>query len=368
MRFWKRFGGTLIALLALAVMLTGTVMAAEPAQKGIEVQLNGKNLAFTDAVSEITGSRAVIIADMDALFGDATFKLLDSFAAYSEKQNALNNAAVSGKLDIEVADRTGKLGSGSVKLGASMEGVVGNKGAQLTGKVDLSGLAEALGASGGSPMEQAMITAMLESLSGMTAELRIDLDEGMLYFLLPTELTGEENTWCSLDFGAYQAELLGAMNVSQMAQLEGAGVQESLVWVMKNMPLDDVDASYAVLSELAGLYVDMLSDQAFAKSGNTCSAKTVLEDIVNLEVTLTRRGQDIVAMDIVMTASIEEDGTKMTMTMTEKAAPDKVTANISMTMEDGEMSVKLSMAMTCVPTRKAPEVAPTAGAWVVPMA
>lgn len=458
MKAWKRLGGALITLLALTVMLTGTAMAAEPAQKGIEVQLNGGSLAFTDAVPEITGSRtyvpfravleamgaevgydaqtrtvsarrdgvavtmvpgqkemtvtedgqtrtvkmnaapyikesngrtyvpiryaaealgytvgwdadsrAVIIVDVDALFGDATFKLMDSFAAYSEKQNTLDNAAVTGKLSIEAADRTGETLPKPVRIGGSIDGIVGEKGAQLTGKLNLSGMEALFGEFGETPLEQAMIKAMLETLSNMNAELRMDLEKGMLYFYLPAGLTGEENTWYSVDFSAYQAELLSALNAAQLAQLKDAGIKESLVWVMENLPLDDVDTSYATLAELAKVYTDMLSDQAFTKSGNTHKAKMVLEDIVNLEVTLTQRGQDIVAMDIVMTASAEEDGMKVAMTMTENASPGKVTAKLTMTMQDEDADLKFDFDLSCAPTRKTPAVTPPASAKIVPM-
>ena len=460
MKTLKRLGGALIALLALTVMLTGTALAAEPAQKGIGVQLNGESLTFTDAVPEITGdrtfvpfravleamgakvdydpqtrtvsaqrdgvtvtmvpgrkelnvtedgqtravemdvapyikesngrtylpiryaaevlgytvgwdgvSRTVIIVDVDALFGDATFGLMDNFAAYCDKQKAAENMTVTGSLNLDMTDKTGKLGSEPIKIGGSIDGVIGNKGAQLTGRLDLSGLDGLAGMSGGTPMEQAMIKAMLEALSDMTAELRLDLEKGMLYLSLPAELTGKENTWYSVDFAAYQAELLSALDMSRIAQLEGAGVRDSLVWVMENMPLDDADASYAALSEMARLYTGMLSDQAFTQKGGDYVAHIVLEDILTTDITLTKRGADIVAVDLVMTASADGDGVRMTMKVTEHAAPDKVTVDMDIAAEDADTAaVRLTMNLSCVPTQKAPLVTPPDGVEITPMA
>lgn len=460
MKLWKRFGAALIAAVALTAVLTGTALAAEPAQKGIGVQLNGQDLSFTDAAPEITGdrtflpfravleamgaqvdydsqtktvsaqrdgvtmsmvpgqkamtvteggqtrtvemdvapyintsngrtylpiryaaevlgytvgwdgsSRTVIIVDVDALFGSATFQLMENFSAYCNKQQSkLDNMAVTGKLDIEVTDKSGELGSKPIKIGGSVDGVVGEKGAQLTGQLSLSGLADLAGMSAGSPLEQAMIQAMLETLSSLSTELRMDLEKNMLYISLPAELTGAaQDAWYSVDLGAYEAQLLSALDMTQLAQLEEAGVRESLVWVMESLPLDDAEMSYTTLAELAKLYTDMLSDQAFTKSGNTHKAKFTLEDMVNLEITLTQRGQDIVAMDLSMTADAEEDGSAVKMTVTEHAAPDKVTIDVSMSVADSEMSVAFDMDLSCVPTTKAPVVTPPAGAQVIPM-
>lgn len=55
------------------------------------------------------------------------------------------------------------------------------------------------------------------------------------------------------------------------------------------------------------------------------------------------------------------------MSMTEHAAPDKVTVKMDMSVEDGEMSVKLAMDLDCVPTGKAPVTTLPAGVQAVPM-
>ena len=86
-----------------------------------------------------------------------------------------------------------------------------------------------------------------------------------------------------------------------------------------------------------------------------------------MTVTLTKRGEDIVAADIKMTCAVEEDGTKMTMTLTEHAAPDKVTVDMDMAMEDSDASMKLTLDLSCVPTTKSPVTTLPAGVQAVPM-
>lgn len=459
MKFWKRFGSVLLAVMA-AALLTGNALAAEPG--GIAVQLDGKDLAFTDAAPEITSERTflpfravlesmgaevgydaetstvsakrggvelamvpgqkqltvtedgqsrtvemdaapyikqsngrtyipvryaaeafgysvgwdqdnktVILVDVEALLGDATFELVDSFAAYCEKQNQAENMTMTGKLTLDLTDKTGELGSKPIKVTGSVDGVAGDKGAQLTFKLDLSGLKELAGQAGGTPMEQAMLEAMLNSLSSLSAEMRYDMEQETFYFLLPAELTGAENTWYSIDLGEYAAQLLEGFDMTRLDQLtqkEDLGVRDALVWALESVPLTDRDADYKVLAEAAGLYTQMLSDQAFTQKGNSYTARLTLEEIVNMEIVLTKKGEDIVAMDMTVTAAAEEDGMKLSVTMKEHATPDKEDVTMDMSMEDGEVSMKLHMELNSLPTKKAPATQPPAGAQVVPMA
>ena len=174
----------------------------------------------------------------------------------------------------------------------------------------------------------------------------------------PRELT--------LDLSGLTAELLETMNVSGLSQLEGATVGDALKWAVKSVPLSST-SDYAVLSQMVSIYVDMLSDQAFTKEGNTYVAKSVLEDTVNVTVTLTEQGEDIVALDLVMTAAMEEDGMSMTMTMTEHAAPNEVNMDMGMEMTYEGLGVKFHMDLSSLPTVKTPETVPPAGAQIIPM-
>ena len=468
MKLWKRFGAALLALTVLASMLTGTALAAEPENGGIAVQLDGKEMTFTDAAPEITSDRTflpfravleamgaevdydaetstvsaqkdgvklsmipgqtaltvtegdktrtvemdvapyikasnnrtyipiryaaealgysvgwdpygrtVILVDVDALFGDATFALMDNFAAYCEKQSKLDNYALSGTLglnmNLDMAAPDGTFQTVPVSAKGSVDGVVSGTGAQLAWKLDLSGMADVLKSLTG-------IGGLAPTLDG---EVRMDLESGMTYLAYPA------GTWYSLDLGAYWDELFNGLDMAQLIQLQtqlrDAGIREALVTVLRTIPVNDSTFSYSSLAMMADLYTAMLSDQAFAQKGNTYVVQmsmkdlaalvgegadvdqAALADIMDLTVTLTKRGSDIVAADIKMNCKVDEDGTKLVMTVDEHAAPDKVTVAMSMEVEAGEINVKLDMDLSCLPTNKAPETALPAGAQAIPL-
>ena len=119
---------------------------------------------------------------------------------------------------------------------------------------------------------------------------------------------------------------------------------------------------------MAQLYTDMLSDQAFTRNGSKYTAKTVLDGLVELETTLTRKGDDVVSVDLKMTASAEEEGMKMDITMTEHASPDKVDIAMDMTVSGDEAEVIFNMDLNCLPTAKAPQTQPPKGVTVTPVA
>lgn len=437
MKVLKRMGAALAALLALAVVLTGTALAAEPGDGGISVQLNGAPVAFTDAAPESTDgrtfvplravmdamnaqvdydsqtgtvaihrggvdlsmvlgqnsasvtedgqtrtmtmdvtpyvkegrtyvpvrfvaeafrcnvgwdsdSKTVIIVDVDALLGDATFELMDNFSAYCAKEE--KNMALDGTLSLDMA---GAALPEPVSAKGSLSGVTSGKGAQLNWKLEMSGLSELLGT----------------ALPNLEGELRMDLEKPTLYLTLPAALTGgQQDTWYSLDLGAYQTELLGTLDMTKLMQMdEDSGIREVLAAILQSMPLNDSQASYAALAQVTAVYTDMLSDQAFTQKGNTYVAQMKLEGVVDVTVTLTKNGNDIVSADMKMSCDVEEDGSKVTMTMDEYASPDKVTVAMRMEVNAGGTSFKLDLDMTGVSTNKTPVTTLPAGVQAVPM-
>ena len=331
--------------------------------------------AFGCNVGWDANSRTVIIVDVDALLGGATFDLMDNFAAYCAKLEQGQNMAVTGALNLEVADKSGEYFSKPITAKGTIDGITSDTRAQLNWELKLSGLSELAADSAGSPMEQVMLQAMLSALSDMKGEVRMDLESGMLYLSLPAGLTGgTDDAWYSLDFAAYQAELLSGLNMAQLTQLEAdAGVREALAAVIQMMPLNDSQYSYAGVAQVAQVYVDMLSDQAFTQKGNTYVAQMKLEDMMPMTVTLTKRGDDIVSADISMDFNSSafdaalNPTEKMSMKLTEHAAPGKVTVDMDMAMEDGDLSIKIGLDLSCVPTSKVPVTTLPAGVQAIPM-
>lgn len=331
--------------------------------------------AFGCNVGWDANSRTVIIVDVETLLGGTTFDLMDNFAAYCAKQEKGQNMAVTGALNLEVADKSGEYISKPITAKGTIDGITSDTRAQLNWELKLSGLSELAADSAGSPMEQVMLQAMLSALSDMKGEVRMDLESGMLYLSLPAGLTGgTDDAWYSLDFAAYQAELLSGLNMAQLTQLEeDAGVREALAAVIQMMPLNDSQYSYAGVAQVAQVYVDMLSDQAFTQKGNTYVAQMKLEDMMPMTVTLTKRGDDIVSADISMDLDSSafdaalNPTEKMSMKLTEHAAPGKVTVDMDMAMEDGDLSIKIGLDLSCVPTSKVPVTTLPAGVQAIPM-
>ena len=331
--------------------------------------------AFGCNVGWDANSRTVIIVDVETLLGGATFDLMDNFAAYCAKQEKGQNMAVTGALNLEVADKSGEYFSKPITAKGTIDGITSDTRALLGWELKLSGLSELAADSAGSPMEQVMLQAMLSALSDMKGEVRMDLESGMLYLSLPAGLTGgTDDAWYSLDFAAYQAELLSGLNMAQLTQLEeDAGVREALAAVIQMMPLNDSQYSYAGVAQVAKVYVDVLSDQAFVQKGNTYVAQMKLEDMMPMTVTLTKRGDDIVSADISMDFNSStfdaalNPTEKMSMKLTEHAAPGKVTVDMDMAMEDGDLSIKIGLDLSCVPTSKVPVTTLPAGVQAIPM-
>ena len=276
--------------------------------------------AFGCSVGWDQYQQTVVIVDVDSLFGDATFTLMDRLAAYSAKHE-IPNMALAGKMTLDLEDESGEELSQPIQVSGTAEGILGDTGLQMTAEADLTSLLALA-------PDYATRTMLEPLLKDLSIEIRADFESEMLYFsgpIMALVVNGESaDAWYSLDLGGMSAELLEAVNASNLSQLEDASVGEALKWAVKQVPLSST-SDYAVLSQMVSIYTEMLSDQAFTKEGNTYVAKAVLEDLVQITVTLTEQGEDIVAMDLTMEASIDEDGTTMALTVKEHAAPDKMT-------------------------------------------
>ena len=155
--------------------------------------------SFGCAVGWDQRAKTVIIVDVDALLGDSAFTLMDSFSAYCNKQDGADNMTLSGTMDLEAKDKTGAYLTKPLSAQGSIDGVVGDKGVQLAWKLKLSGLSELLTETA-SPVEQALMQQMMEALSDLKGDVRLDLEKNVVYWSLPAELTGvSRDVWYSLD-------------------------------------------------------------------------------------------------------------------------------------------------------------------------
>ena len=316
------------------------------------------------------GDKTVIIVDVDALFGDATFDLMDNFSAYCAKRESGKNMAMTGSLDLKVEDKSGQTLPKPVTAKGSIDGLTSDKGVQLTWKLKLSGLSELTAGSAATPLEEAMMKAIMSALSDLKGEVRMDLESSIAYLTIPAALAGtEQDAWYSLDFGAYEAELLSTLDMSKvMALKEGDGIRKVLEAVLGSVPLDDSQTSYDALAEITSLYMELLSDQSFTQKGNTYVAQMRLEDVMDMTITLTKRGDDIVSADIKAEASMAAGGERLSFGMTEHAAPGKVEMELDMAMTDSDISLTVHVETNSVQTTKAPVTTLPAGVEAIPIA
>ena len=146
--------------------------------------------AWGCAVGWDADTSTVVIVDVDTLLGDATFDLMDSFAAYCAKQEKNRNMAMTGALALDATDKSGQFLPKPVSAKGSIDGITSDKGLQMNWRLELAGLDGLVAGGAGSPMEQMLIQQLLAALSDLKGEVRMDIDSGMLYLSVPTELTG----------------------------------------------------------------------------------------------------------------------------------------------------------------------------------
>ena len=224
---------------------------------------------------------------------------------------------------------------------------------------------------------QAKTDALLKALKedGISMELRGDLGTGLLYFTLSGDALADAgipaDTWISMDLGA----LYGAMGVDYAALLDASKTLDPnalLQTALSGMALTDKDADYAAVSALVDGVAKFLSDESFVKDGTNYTATYTLEQdgaASTITFTLLMKDDAVVGYDLTMKATAGDDEAGIpAMSMDMKAGMD-ADNNMTVTMTvDSNNMFDLSLEMTggYAATDKAPELAPPAGATVIP--
>ena len=222
--------------------------------------------------------------------------------------------------------------------------------------------------------EQALLTALKEK--GVGLEMRMDMDEGMLYMTFTGEalesLGLPADTWYSMDMGALFEQL--GMDYAELMDLSKTlDASAMLEAMLQSADLSDKDTAYATVAGLVDSAAKLLSDEGFQKNGSDyTTAYTYTQDgaDMTLSFTLNTKNDKVVgyAMDIKMTmvtgAETGETTEVMTMTMgmDEK---NHMTAEMKMDLL-GLMSMNMTISGDYKTTDKTPAVEPPAGAVVVP--
>ena len=161
--------------------------------------------AFGCSVGWDQYQQTVVIVDVDSLFGDATFTLMDRFAAYSAKHE-IPNMALAGKMTLDLEDESGEELSQPIQVSGTAEGILGDTGLQMTAEADLTSLLALA-------PDYATRTMLEPLLKDLSIEIRADFESEMLYFsgpIMALVVNGESaDAWYSLDFGGMSAEQIG---------------------------------------------------------------------------------------------------------------------------------------------------------------
>lgn len=332
--------------------------------------------AFSCAVGWDGDEHTVMIVDVDALLGDATFENLDGWVRADLEREVPNPAKTTGQMSLKMTmpDAQGKIQA--YPLSATFSGISTDTKAELQMEMDFAELFALF--AGGSDLSAAD-KAELKKLSQAAVETRMDLESGKIYFTIdcPLLLTmigeglGDGNVWYLMDLaklsGAggfdYQSYLQG---IEEMLGSEYAGFRELMVSLLSDLELTSAAYDYEMLQTSAEILCALLSDQAMVKSGSNYTVNWALKEdssvLGQIKMTYQTSGDRLVGVKMEMTIDDGMDGMTLKMNVRE----DGTNTTMDMDIDLGS-DLKLSFALSAktVQANAQPAVEPPAGAQIV---
>lgn len=332
--------------------------------------------AFSCAVGWDGDEHTVMIVDVDALLGDATFENLDGWVRADLEREVPNPAKTTGQMSLKMTmpDAQGKIQA--YPLSATFSGISTDTKAELQMEMDFAELFALF--AGGSDLSAAD-KAELKKLSQAAVETRMDLESGKIYFTIdcPLLLTmigeglGDGNVWYLMDLAKlseaggfdYQSYLQG---IEEMLGSEYAGFRELMVSVLSDLELTSAAYDYEMLQTSAEILCALLSDQAMVKSGSNYTVNWALKEdssvLGQIKMTYQTSGDRLVGVKMEMTIDDGMDGMTLKMNVRE----DGTNTTMDMDIDLGS-DLKLSFALSAktVQANAQPAVEPPAGAQIV---
>lgn len=332
--------------------------------------------AFSCAVGWDGDEHTVMIVDVDALLGDATFENLDGWFRADLEREVPNPAKTTGQMSLKMTmpDAQGKIQA--YPLSATFSGISTDTKAELQMEMDFAELFALF--AGGSDLSAAD-KAELKKLSQAAVETRMDLESGKIYFTIdcPLLLTmigeglGDGNVWYLMDLAKlseaggfdYQSYLQG---IEEMLGSEYAGFRELMVSVLSDLELTSAAYDYEMLQTSAEILCALLSDQAMVKSGSNYTVNWALKEdssvLGQIKMTYQTSGDRLVGVKMEMTIDDGMDGMTLKMNVRE----DGTNTTMDMDIDLGN-DLKLSFALSAktVQANAQPAVEPPAGAQIV---
>lgn len=332
--------------------------------------------AFSCAVGWDGDEHTVMIVDVDALLGDATFENLDGWVRADLEREVPNPAKTTGQMSLKMTmpDAQGKIQA--YPLSATFSGISTDTKAELQMEMDFAELFALF--AGGSDLSAAD-KAELKKLSQAAVETRMDLESGKIYFTIdcPLLLTmigeglGDGNVWYLMDLAKlseaggfdYQSYLQG---IEEMLGSEYAGFRELMVSMLSDLELTSAAYDYEMLQTSAEILCALLSDQAMVKSGSNYTVNWALKEdssvLGQIKMTYQTSGDRLVGVKMEMTIDDGMDGMTLKMNVRE----DGTNTTMDMDIDLGN-DLKLSFALSAktVQANAQPAVEPPAGAQIV---
>ena len=319
------------------------------------------------------GQKAVIIDDVDAILADnqATYQRMDEYMAYAKtftQQDQKVTGSYNAALDVDSEDAD----IGPMNVDATLKGdytMIQQGQSAVQFKTGMT--ADAKIAINGQDVTQAILGGTGVKLPlNVDVDLRGDLTSGLFYLNMTglSDLAGlPDQTWYKLDLKDMfdQMSDTTGMDYTSLMKMSAASAdqsfQQTLADILKNAPVTSVNGTTAdTLRQLNS----MLADSSFKKSGSDY-VSTISEDGATVKFTLNYSGNKVVGYAVDMKADTDDMGG---MTMTVGMKDKTMSANVAVTVDDGEGSlVKLTMTMdgTYQATSQKPNTQPPAGAQIV---
>ena len=352
--------GLLSLLCALSLLAALVVPAAAADSNAIQVQLNGQNLSFTDAVPTANGGRTYLPFR-------TVFEALGAKVDYDSAAGTVT-AVRDGKMTMDVNGMGSKLLTGDIAI----KGITSGNGAMqmaMDMKLDMTGLMALAAATG----DSSQISTDYQKLN-IQVDNRGKRSDGKIYFLMRGIPDIPEGVWFMLDMNKFMEQSGMGMDFASFLDLSKQMDQKALLSLaLSTAPVDSVSAYTELTASLKGI-ATLLSDNSFRKtaegysntvafSANGSSFHMDIKLLTNASGEVT--GMDFV-MDMTMTdPSLAEQGMdSITIHMTSSQKGEK--SSFQMTLDAGsQFDAKITVDMTVSPTTKTPEVTPPAGATVI---
>ena len=332
--------------------------------------------AFSCAVGWDSAARTVVIVDVPALFGDATFGNLNRWMQASMEEEVPNPARTAGtaNLTLTVSDESGA--SRTYPLDMTFEGFSTDEQVQMMLEMDFSDFMELLVGSELSTAEKQELLRM----SNAFMEVRMDAATGKVYFTIDSELLryltgdsmGNGDLWYLMDLGQLMAatgmDYETYMQSLMAAETEYTDFKSLMVSMLSGMELTSADMDYEMLVMMAQAYCNLFSDQAMVRNGSDYAASWAIDGEngsagAQIDLTYQTQGNQLTGMTMEVSAtSAGETISVLSMDVYSDGTDTELTLDCNF---GSAMQIHFDLNAETVATAVQPEIEPPAGSEVV---